>query len=70
MPKVQTRRTIKREDHQLILLRVTSRAEFGRPRSATIAYDSDMGIDQSDIPEWVEAWVPVRLVSQTPKPTH
>ena len=57
-------------DHQLVLLRVTARDDFGRPREASIVYDSDIAIDQSDIPEWMEAWVPVQSVSQTSNVPH
>lgn len=54
---------IGKEEHQLIVLKVTKFDEFKRPLEASIMYDGDVAkLSEEEATTFVTAWVPTKAV--------
>lgn len=60
----EKKRTIRGEEHSLIVLKITGRDRLGRPSTATIGYD-DTIFNLSEGDEFVTAFVPTKCVKGT-----
>lgn len=60
----EKKRTIRGEDHSLIILKVTSSDEHGRPKTADIGYD-ETTFNLKGGEEFITAWVPTKVIQKS-----
>jgi hypothetical protein len=63
MMSTERKRTIAGKEHALVVLKVTGRDRYGRPRECVIGYD-DTKFDIQGGEEFITAWVPAELVGK------
>lgn len=59
------RRTIHGEEHEVIVLKITSRDGLGRPKTADIGFP-DTTFDLKGGEEFMTAWVPSKVLAKRP----
>lgn len=61
---LEFKRMIRGEDHSLLLLKVRSRDELGRPKEVMVLYADDVENIKGDV-EFVTCYVPTKMVAKT-----